>query len=74
MCRHARTGRVAIKVAGLRNGLHAASQSRPDEARRHHPGEAVYSDTSVLAEIATLTRNTIRLHVHPAIFDKLAEP
>ena len=55
-----------------------ATRSRAPSAkprpRRTSTGEPCHSYKSLLAELATLTRNTIRLPGSTATFDKLAQP
>jgi hypothetical protein len=50
------------------------SALRKAQSKRTDTGEQVHSYPSLLAELATLTRNTIRLPNTTATFDKLAEP
>jgi transposase len=50
------------------------SALRKAQSRRTDAGEPVHSYKSLLAELATLTRNTIRLPQTTATFEKLAEP
>jgi Transposase DDE domain len=50
------------------------SAQRKAQTKRTATGEVAHSYKSLLAELATLTRNTIRLPGAPATFDKLAEP
>jgi transposase len=50
------------------------SALRKAQSRRTDTGEPVHSYKSLLAELATLTRNTIRLPQTTATFEKLAEP
>jgi hypothetical protein len=50
------------------------SALRKAQSKRTDAGEQVHSYKSLLAELATLTRNTIRLPQTTASFDKLAEP
>lgn len=47
---------------------------RKAQTKRTAAGEPCHSYQSLLAELATLTRNTIRLPNTPATFDKLAQP
>jgi len=47
---------------------------RKAQTKRTQTGEPCHSYRSLIAELATLTRNTIRLPEAPATFDKLAEP
>jgi hypothetical protein len=47
---------------------------RKAQTKRTHSGEPCHSYRSLIAELATLTRNTIRLPDAQATFDKLAEP
>jgi hypothetical protein len=47
---------------------------RKAQTKRTADGAPCHSYRSLLAELATLTRNTIRLAGAPATFDKLAEP
>jgi hypothetical protein len=47
---------------------------RKAQTKRTASGEPCHSYRSLIAELATLTRNTIRLPGAPATFDKLAEP
>ncbi len=47
---------------------------RKAQTKRTAAGEPCHSYPSLLAELATLTRNTIRLPDTPATFDKLAQP
>jgi hypothetical protein len=50
-------------------------QAHAKAQTKHSPaGEPLHSYKSLLAELATLTRNTIRLPGTTATFDKLAEP
>ncbi|MGA7887710.1 MAG: IS1634 family transposase [Solirubrobacteraceae bacterium] len=55
-----------------------ASRSRSAQRKAHTKrtttGEVAHSYKSLLAELATLTRNTIRLPGSPATFNKLATP
>jgi hypothetical protein len=48
--------------------------TRKAQTKRTTSGEVAHSYKSLLAELATLTRNTIRLPGTPATFDKLAQP
>ena len=50
------------------------SALRKAQSKRTDTGEQVHSYKSLLAELATLTRNTIRLPHTTATFEKLAEP
>ncbi len=50
------------------------SALRKAQSKRTDAGEQVHSYKSLLAELATLTRNTIRLPPTTATFAKLAEP
>jgi hypothetical protein len=50
------------------------SAIRKTQKKRTDTGEQVHSYKSLLAELATLTRNTIRLPTTTATFDRLAEP
>jgi transposase len=50
------------------------SAIRKAQKKRTDTGEQVHSYKSLLAELATLTRNTIRLPTTTATFDRLAEP
>jgi len=50
------------------------SALRKAQSKRTTAGEPVHSYKSLLAELATLTRNTIRLPRTTATFEKLAEP
>jgi hypothetical protein len=50
------------------------SALRKTQSKRTDTGEQVHSYKSLLAELATLTRNTIRLPQTSASFEKLAEP
>ena len=50
------------------------SALRKAQSKRTDTGEQVHSYKSLLAELATLTRNTIRLPKTTATFEKLAEP
>ncbi|MDP9347414.1 MAG: IS1634 family transposase [Actinomycetota bacterium] len=50
------------------------SALRKAHSKRTDTGEQVHSYKSLLAELATLTRNTIRLPQTTATFDKLSEP
>jgi len=47
---------------------------RKAQTKRTASGEPCHSYRSLIAELATLTRNTIRLPGAPATFDKLTEP
>jgi Transposase DDE domain len=47
---------------------------RKAQTKRTSTGERCHSYRSLIAELATLTRNTIRLPDAPATFDKLTEP
>ena len=47
---------------------------RKAQTKRTTNGEPCHSYRSLIAELATLTRNTIRLPGAQATFDKLAEP
>jgi hypothetical protein len=47
---------------------------RKAQTKRTATGEPCHSYRSLIAELATLTRNTIRLPGAPATFDKLTEP
>ena len=47
---------------------------RKAQTKRTATGERCHSYKSLLAELATLTRNTIRLPGTPATFHKLAQP
>jgi transposase len=48
--------------------------TRKAQTKRTTSGEVAHSYKSLLAELATLTRNTIHLPNTPATFDKLAQP
>jgi transposase len=50
------------------------SAQRKAQTKRTATGERAHSYKSLLAELATLTRNTIRLPGTPATFHKLAQP
>ncbi len=50
------------------------SARRKAQSKRTDTGEPVHSYKSLLAELATLTRNTIRLPKTTATYEKLAEP
>ena len=50
------------------------SALRKAQSKRTDTGEQVHGYKSLLAELATLTRNTIRLPKTTATFDKLSEP
>ena len=50
------------------------SALRKAQSKRTDAGEQVHSYKSLLAELATLTRNTIRVPRTTATFEKLAEP
>ncbi len=50
------------------------SALRKAQSKRTHTGEQVHSYTSLLGELATLTRNTIRLPQTTATFEKLSQP
>ena len=52
----------------------SAQARRKAQTKRTTSGEVAHSYKSLLAELATLTRNTIRLPGTPATFDKLAQP
>ena len=52
----------------------STSALRKARRKRTQTGEQVHSYKSLLAELATLTRNTIRLPATTATFEKLAEP
>jgi transposase len=52
----------------------SAQATRKAQTKRTTTGEVAHSYKSLLAELATLTRNTIRLPGAPATFDKLAQP
>jgi transposase len=52
----------------------SAPATRKAQTKRTTSGEVAHSYKSLLAELATLTRNTIRLPSTPATFDKLAQP
>ena len=56
------------KATRSHSAQHKAQRKRTDS------GEQVHSYKSLLAELATLTRNTIRLPKTTATFEKLAEP
>ena len=58
-------------VAKAERSPHA---ERKAAAKRTTNGEPCHSFTSLLAELATLTRNTIRLPQSGATFDQLTEP
>jgi hypothetical protein len=47
---------------------------RKAQTKRTNAGEPCHSYKSLLTELATLTRNTIRLPTTPATFDKLTKP
>lgn len=47
---------------------------RKAQTKRTSSGQPAHSYKSLIAELATLTRNTIRLPDTPATFDKLAQP
>jgi hypothetical protein len=48
--------------------------TRNAQTKRTTSGAVAHSYKSLLAELTTLTRNTIRLSGTPATFDKLAQP
>jgi len=50
------------------------SAQRKAQTKRTTRGEIAHSYKSLLAELATLTRNTIRVPGTPATFHKLATP
>jgi hypothetical protein len=52
----------------------SAAAQRKAQTKRTATGEPCHSYRSLIAELATLTRNTIRLPDTDATFDKLAEP
>jgi hypothetical protein len=52
----------------------SAAAKRKAQSKRTTTGEQTHSFKSLLAELATLTRNTIRLPGTTATFDRLAEP
>jgi transposase len=52
----------------------SASAQRKAQTKRTTSGEHCHSYRSLIAELATLTRNTIRLPGAQATFDKLAQP
>jgi transposase len=52
----------------------SATAQRKAQTKRTNTGDPCHSYRSLIAELATLTRNTIRLPGAPATFDKLAEP
>ena len=58
----------------LAKSTRSPSALRKAQSKRTDTGEQVHSYKSLLAELATLTRNTIRLPQTTASFDKLAEP
>ena len=52
----------------------SCSAERKAQTKRTATGEVAHRYNSLLAELATLTRSTIRLPGTPATFNKLAEP
>jgi transposase len=54
--------------------VRSRSAQRKTHTKRTTTGEIAHSYKSLLAELATLTRNTIRLPGTPATFNKLANP
>ncbi|MGH3994931.1 MAG: hypothetical protein ACRDSN_21015, partial [Pseudonocardiaceae bacterium] len=58
-------------VAKARRSAEAERKARTKRTRR---GETAHSFSSLVAEFATLTRNTIRLPGTDASFEKLAKP
>jgi hypothetical protein len=54
--------------------VRSRSAQRKAQTKRTTTGEIAHSYKSLLAELATLTRNTIRLPGTPATFNKLATP
>jgi hypothetical protein len=52
----------------------SAAAQRKAQTKRTPAGDPCHSYRSLLAELATLTQNTIRLHGASAPFDKLTEP
>lgn len=52
----------------------SATAKRKAQSKRTTTGEQTHSFKSLLAELATLTRNTIRLPATTATFDRLSEP
>ncbi|HYB26577.1 MAG TPA: IS1634 family transposase [Solirubrobacteraceae bacterium] len=54
--------------------VRSRSAHRKAQTKRTTTGQAAHSYKSLLAELATLTRNTIRLPGTPATFNKLAVP
>jgi hypothetical protein len=58
-------------VAKARRSPQAEQKAR---SKRTHTGERCHSLTTLLDELATRTRNTIRLHESAATFDQLTKP
>jgi len=54
--------------------VRSRSAQRKTQTKRTTTGDTAHSYKSLLAELATLTRNTIRLPGTPATFDKLTQP
>jgi hypothetical protein len=54
--------------------LRSTSAQHKAQTKRTTTGQAAHSYRTLLAELATQTRNTTRLHGHSATFEKLTQP
>ncbi len=54
--------------------VRSPSAQHKAQTKRTSSGEAAHSYRTLLAELATQTRNTTRLHGHAATFEKLTQP
>lgn len=66
--------RPPIAADPVAKATRSPSAQRKTQTKRTASGEPCHSYRSLLAELATLTRNTIRVPAAQATFDKLAEP
>jgi hypothetical protein len=66
--------RPPIAADPVAKATRSPSAQRKTKTKRTASGEPCHSYRSLLAELATLTRNTIRVPAAQATFDKLAEP
>jgi hypothetical protein len=66
--------RPPIAADPVAKATRSPSAQRKTQTKRTASGEPCHSYRSLLAELATLTRNTIRVPGAQATFDKLAEP
>jgi hypothetical protein len=54
--------------------VRSTSAQRKAQTKRTSTGQPAHSYRTLLAELATQTRNTTRLHGHASTFEKLTQP